>query len=594
MISRCTARRCAVAHRPGGAAPDPADCRSVATARQGGGTGGPVVLAGDDGLAVRVREELEGMGVAAVTVSSSPATLAARAAEAAGSRVVVGDPTEASTWREAGISDATAVGLLGPTDVGNLHAALLVVELLPVGPVVVRMFQADHDGGIAGLLGERGRILSDAQVAAPAFLHAAISGNTGQRISVAGRPLEVEEVDADHPALVVSLCNVDTPTEVLPPRELLGDRVLALVDPFAASGPRGTLPPAVQQAAERRAARRGEARARRSSWIRRTRSALGLVPRRAYALVGVLSLVMITAATIFNFTTTAKIDELDAIYFTVTTMSTVGYGDVNLIGESDWVKIFDIGLMVTSALLIGVFLATVTEALVTTRIEQALGRFPRPTRDHVIVCGLGKAGVEVLVRLHEAEVPCVAVERSADAAGLATARALEIPVIIGDARDPGTLEGLHLDRARALMALTTDDLANIQCALMARGQNADLRVVLRCFDQKLAERLDHTIDLDLTRSVADLAAPQFAAALLGRAMAEPLPISNVPLRLLETAMPEGSPLLGRTVAEVEADGGLRFLHCGGRWRPRRNIELTAGEEVAVVGTREACDALLRA
>ena len=143
----------------------------------------------------------------------------------------------------------------------------------------------------------------------------------------------------------------------------------------------------------------------------------------------------------------------------------------------------------------------------------------------------------MLVRLHQAGVPCIGIERSAEASGLVTARALEIPVVIGDARSPGTLEDLHLDRARALMALTTDDLANIQCALKARELNPDLRVVLRCFDQQLAERLDRTIDLDLTRSVADLAAPPFAAALLGRELGEPLPVSNMPLRLLETTIP---------------------------------------------------------
>ncbi len=559
-----------------------------------GGTGtGPVLLAGDDGLSVRVREELAAVDVPSVTVTSGPGTLAARTAEAAGAEIVVGDPTDPQTWERAGIADARAVGLLGPSDVGNLHAALLVEELHPEATVVVRMFQADHDGGIEDLLGDRGRVLSDAQVAAPAFVHAALSGNTGQRITIAGRPLEVAEVDVHHPALMVALCEADTPTEVLPAREEISGNVLALIDPYAASSARGMLPVAVQQAAEQRAARQAEARARRRSAIRRWRHRFALVPKRALWLLGVMFVVMLVSATIFNFGTSVKIDELDAIYFTVTTMATVGYGDVNLIGEPDWVKIYDIGLMALSAVLVGLFLATLTEALVSTRIDQALGRFPRPSRDHVVVCGLGQAGTEVLIKLHEAEVPCVAIERSTEAAGLVTARALEIPVIIGDARNPGTLEELNLDRAQALMALTTDDLANIQCALKARELNPDLRVVLRCFDQQLAERLDRTIDLDLTRSVADLAAPQFAAALLERELAETLPVSNVPLRLLETVVSAESPLAGSTVGAVERDGGLRFLHCDGRWRPRPDYPISAGEPIAVVGTREACDGLIR-
>jgi hypothetical protein len=43
---------------------------------------------------------------------------------------------------------------------------------------------------------------------------------------------------------------------------------------------------------------------------------------------------------------------------------------------------------------------------------------------------------------------------------------------------------------------------------------------------------------------------------------------------------------------VQADGGLRILAVDGRWRPRTDLELTAQAQVSVVGTREACDALL--
>jgi hypothetical protein len=98
------------------------------------------------------------------------------------------------------------------------------------------------------------------------------------------------------------------------------------------------------------------------------------------------------------------------------------------------------------------------------------------------------------------------------------------------------------------MAVTNDDLANLQCGLTAREHNPDLRVVLRIFDPRLAERLDRSVELDLTRSVSGLAAPAFTAALLGRPLAEPLPLplSNVALRVLETTIGSASALVGRT------------------------------------------------
>ena len=85
--------------------------------------------------------------------------------------------------------------------------------------IVVRLFSADLAEGVEAMLGGRGTVLSEIEVAAPALIQAALSGNEGQRVTVGGRILEVAEVDRDDPALVVALCDVDTPTEVLPTRE---------------------------------------------------------------------------------------------------------------------------------------------------------------------------------------------------------------------------------------------------------------------------------------------------------------------------------------------------------------------------------------
>lgn len=273
-------------------------------------------------------------------------------------------------------------------------------------------------------------------------------------------------------------------------------------------------------------------------------------------------------------------------------MATVGYGDVNLLEAPDWLKLYDIGLMGVSAVLLASVLAFVTDLLVSSRIDRALGRFPRPERDHVIVCGLGKMGSRVIAGLHELDVPCVGVEQHPEAIGIAAARALEIPVVFADARAPGTLERLNVNRARAVLAVTNDDLANLQVGLAAREHNDDLRVVLRIFDPRLAERLDRSIELDLTRSVSALAAPAFTAALLGLPVAQPLALSNVPLRVLEARVPDGSKVAGRLIRDVHRERELRVLALDGRWRPRDDLVLEIGSSVSVVGTRDACDDLL--
>ena len=67
---------------------------------------GHVVLVGDDGLGVRVLEELRELGVAVTAVCAQPDATFARAARATQAPLVVGDPEHEDTLREAGVEDA--------------------------------------------------------------------------------------------------------------------------------------------------------------------------------------------------------------------------------------------------------------------------------------------------------------------------------------------------------------------------------------------------------------------------------------------------------------------------------------------------------
>ncbi len=562
--------------------PPPAD-DAVAVSR--------VVVVGDDGVAVRVREELELSGVGTTSVCAAGST-AAEAAAAAGAELVLGDPTQDATWERARAAGAAAVGLLGPGDLQNLDAALLVGELAPGARLVVRTGSSDLRTGIQRLLGGRAEVISETEVAAPAFLRAALSGNEGQRVRLAGRLLEVAEVDRQDPRLVAALCDPDHVTEVLPPVDALPPLVLGLIaEAVAVRAARGALPASV--AAHHRddagADEGAPIRQRRPSPLRRARLQLRLLPGRAWVLLTAIALVGSVSTAVFSLA--HDLTFINALYFTVTTMATVGYGDINLVDEGAAIKVYDIGLMAVSAVLLACVLAVVTDVVVSSRIDRALGRFPRPHADHVVVCGLGRLGSRVLEALNELGVPCIAVERDTEAVGVAVARDLQVPVVFADARDPETLDRLHLDRAMALMAVTSDDLANVQAGLAARDDRADLRVVMRIFDSRLAARIDRSDPETLTRSVSALSAPAFTAALLGRSLAEPLAVSNLPLRVLSCEVPATSALVGRSVRALHAERDVRVIALGGRFQPPPDAVVAAGAPISVVGTREACDAL---
>src|SRR4051812_2970282 len=252
-----------------------------------------VLIAGDDGVPVRVREELNGAGVPTVSICSSTRVRAARAAVAAGAKVVIGDVTSPGTWEEAGLESARSVGILGPDDLENLSAALMVNDEQKDARIVVRLFSLDLAGGVEEMLGGRGTVLSEIEVAGPALIQAALSGNEGQRVTVAGRILEVDEVDRDDPAIVVTLCDVEHPLDVLPPRERLGPRVLALVDRASVGG--GSAPQS------RRAPRR-----------ERVRATLADLPKRAWLLLATIIAVFALSSLVFALS--EHLDPIDSMY----------------------------------------------------------------------------------------------------------------------------------------------------------------------------------------------------------------------------------------------------------------------------------------
>jgi len=176
--------------------------------------------------------------------------------------------------------------------------------------------------------------------------------------------------------------------------------------------------------------------------------------------------------------------------------------------------------------------------------------FARAARDARVTLIVGDPELEET--LGEAGVRCVAVERDEDALDSAFVKRLRLPVIIGDIASGTTLDGLRLNSARALLAVTKDDMANLQCALLAQARAPGLRVVLRLFDPDLAARVERTTGIDLSRSVSALAAPAFVAAIFGRKPEAVLPIGTEVLQIVDLR------------AEKESDVGTLENRCQAR------------------------------
>jgi Trk K+ transport system NAD-binding subunit len=137
---------------------------------------------------------------------------------------------------------------------------------------------------------------------------------------------------------------------------------------------------------------------------------------------------------------------------------------------------------------------------------------------HCIVCGMGDVAyrvVELLRRLGE-EVVVVTSEVRDDRRRMAEARGVKI--LIGDARNEQLLQEAGLASAKAVVAVTSEDLVNIEVFLDTQRFRSDIPVVVRLFDQDLARQLEGTFGLRRALGMAALAAPSFAAAAIGESL----------------------------------------------------------------------------
>ncbi|GAA3756520.1 NAD-binding protein [Micromonospora maritima] len=499
-----------------------------------------------------------------------------------GVRVVRADRLDEAAFRRAGLADAAGLALLHQDDVGNMHAALCAQEVEPRLRLVVRMFNTNLADGLRQLFPDSA-VLSDASMAAPAFVAAALGELAPTHFRHAGRTLYVaRRADVRPQDVVCGLAVTDDPelVRVLPADEAAADVVLA----EATGQPPGT-----------------ELAARRLVRARRRRQPVEVLLRalRSFATrkIGIAVLVLLGVIAVLGWLNAraAEVNWSEALYLTLVTTLSGQDPDVN---KPVAAQVMQVVLNLAGLALIPLITAAVVDGIVNARLALHAGRIQPDRSGHVVVVGLGNIGTRVMAQLHDFGVEVVAIDRSAEARGAALAHRLGVPLIVGDAGREETLRSASVDTCQALVVVSTDDGTNLRAALIARSLDPDLRVVLRLFDGDFAERIQQAFGIGISRSVSYLAAPSFAAALLDRAVIATIPVDRHALLVTEVPVVAGSPLDGRPLGSVARPGEVRLLahtRTGQKadWSVDPRMVLQAGDRLTVVARRAGLTALLR-
>ena len=216
--------------------------------------------------------------------------------------------------------------------------------------------------------------------------------------------------------------------------------------------------------------------------------------------------------TTFYFHYAENLSWIDAWYFVVTLMTTVGFGDISLRTSSTTSKIIGTILMILSVTNTAIIFALITDSLLRRRMVLSFGRKRIKQSDHVLVVGMGSVGLKVVEELLERGERVTVIESDVNGRFMPTIYALRVPTIIGDAKLERTLRDAGLADAKALISVTNDDLTNLEIGLNAKLLSPNARVVLRIYDYLLAQALDERLDIHFAFSASSIAAEELAKA----------------------------------------------------------------------------------
>ncbi|MBP7630811.1 MAG: potassium channel protein [Acidimicrobiales bacterium] len=291
---------------------------------------------------------------------------------------------------------------------------------------------------------------------------------------------------------------------------------------------------------------------------------------------------------------------LDAIYQTLMTVSTVGFGEVHPLSR--------LGVAFTSVLiLVGVSSAlyafsVIVEGVIEGRVNELLGRRRMnqsiaSVSDHVIVCGWGLVGHAIAEEIAETKQELVIVEIDPD-----KVNGVDHRVVIGDATTDEVLRKAGIERASALVAAVDGDAENSFITLSARSLNPDLFIVSRARSRDSGEKLMRA-GADRVVNPQSIGGVRMAAFVLHPNVAEFVDVvmheRSLEFRLEEVAVVEGSSLVGKTLRDTHLRDETGALVLALRRRdgsfetnPSPDEVITDGEVIIAIGTQEELQALI--
>ncbi|HHP7229420.1 MAG TPA: potassium channel family protein [Xenococcaceae cyanobacterium] len=467
-----------------------------------------IIVCGLGSTGYRILSLLQRQGAEVVGISDRPIMLQSQ------EKVIIGDARSPAILVKAGIREAHTLVLAKNDDAFNLAILTQAKVLNPQIRIINRLLNQTLGERLDRILIEH-FTMSVPVLAAPIFTFAALGSQAIGQLQLFNHtwPIHEEVIDRDHPWLDQPLAQLwDNPARMLIyylPKQGEIDLVSAVVAGKTLQlGDRlivGTEP---------------QFRRKRRFWWQKLLKAITNLPRyqrytRPVILVTLSLLFMVFLATAIYVSVNFNTSIVDALYFSVGMIT--GAGGQEQVAEQSpaAIKVFTAVMMIVGAGVIGICYALINDFVLGSRLKQAWDVAKLPKNHHHIVCGLGGVGIQIVRQLQSQGHEVVAIESDHNNRFIHCARSLGVPVIIEDASLATTLKAVSSAKAHSLIAVTSNDMVNLEIALSAKAVAPYVKTIVRSHDPQFAQSVQEVFQFDHVLSPLELSTYTFAAAALG-------------------------------------------------------------------------------
>lgn len=315
---------------------------------------------------------------------------------------------------------------------------------------------------------------------------------------------------------------------------------------------------------------------------------------------GILGLITIILTGSIGYMIIEGWSVLDAVFMTITTITTVGYREVHPL--SDGGRIFSIFLILGGMggafyVLTGAIAYIIEGNLGATWGKRVMENKISQLKEHFILCGFGRVGEEIAGIFKEEEVPFVVIDNRPECA--TRAEQAGYLYIEGDATSDEVLKEARIEKARGLVVALGSDIDNTYITLSARGLYPSLFITARASDSEAEKKLRRT-GANRIVSPNSIGARRMAMLALRPTVMDFLDTitrrRGPELQMENVAVDTNSSLNGLTIEDIKKCSKATVLALNRKTgslvpNPPTDEKVTAGDSLIIMGTSEQLTSL---